>query len=164
MFSKNGVHRNFAKFTGKHLCQSLFFNEVAGLKPSTLLKKRLWHSRQRHDITLKVNESRYIALFVSNDCVKIYLLSIFFFKILPGRKVWGYHHCLYSLVPNCTREGGGRGVGRGGGVKLQIFGKKNSQLHLIIIREWILKHPPSILRNLGNFPPGTFCSIPAPYN
>ena len=29
----NGVLRNLAKFTGKHLCQSLFFNKVAGLKP-----------------------------------------------------------------------------------------------------------------------------------
>ena len=34
---------NFAKFTGKHLCQSLFFNKVAGLRSATLLKKRLWH-------------------------------------------------------------------------------------------------------------------------
>ena len=40
---KKGVLRNFVKFTGKHLCQSLFFNKVAGL-PATLLKKRLWHS------------------------------------------------------------------------------------------------------------------------
>ena len=32
---KKGVLRNFAKFAGKHLCQSLFFNKVAGL--------RLWH-------------------------------------------------------------------------------------------------------------------------
>ena len=32
-----------AKFTGKYLCQSLFFNKVAGLRPSTLLKKRFWH-------------------------------------------------------------------------------------------------------------------------
>ena len=31
------------KFTGKHLCQSFFFNKVAGLRPATLLKKRLWH-------------------------------------------------------------------------------------------------------------------------
>ena len=38
-----GVLRNFAKFTGKHLCQSLFFNKVAGLRPATLLKRRLWH-------------------------------------------------------------------------------------------------------------------------
>ena len=33
----------FAKFTGKHLCQSLFFNKVATLMPANLLKKRLWH-------------------------------------------------------------------------------------------------------------------------
>ena len=25
------------------MCQSLFFNKVAGLRPATLLKKRLWH-------------------------------------------------------------------------------------------------------------------------
>ena len=31
---KKGVLRNFAKFTGKHLCQSLFFNKVAGLRPA----------------------------------------------------------------------------------------------------------------------------------
>ena len=43
MFCKKGVLRNFAKFTGKHLCQSLFFNKVAGLRPGTLLKKILWH-------------------------------------------------------------------------------------------------------------------------
>ena len=29
---KKSVLRNFAKFTGKHLCQSLFLNKVAGLK------------------------------------------------------------------------------------------------------------------------------------
>ena len=40
---KKGVLRNFAKFTGKHLCQSLYFNKVAGLRPATLLKQRLWH-------------------------------------------------------------------------------------------------------------------------
>ena len=28
---KKGVLRNFEKFTGKHLCQNLFFNKVAGL-------------------------------------------------------------------------------------------------------------------------------------
>ena len=45
------VLRNFSKFTGKHLCQILSFNKVAGLlfnkvvglRPATLLKNRLWH-------------------------------------------------------------------------------------------------------------------------
>ena len=39
---QKGILRNLAKFTGKHLCQSLFFNKVAGLRPETLLKKGLW--------------------------------------------------------------------------------------------------------------------------
>ena len=46
VFYKKGVLINFTNFTGKHLCQSLFFNKVAGPRPkaATLLKKRLWHS------------------------------------------------------------------------------------------------------------------------
>ena len=43
MFCKIGALKNFAKFTGKHLCKSLSFIKVAGLRPATLLKKRLWH-------------------------------------------------------------------------------------------------------------------------
>ena len=31
VFCKKGVVGNFTKFTGKHLCQSLLFNKVAGL-------------------------------------------------------------------------------------------------------------------------------------
>ena len=43
-----GVLRNFIKFTGKHLCQSLFFNKVAGLRPkdnffkNTFFTEHLW--------------------------------------------------------------------------------------------------------------------------
>ena len=40
---KKGVLRNLAKFTGKHLCRCLFFNKGAGLRPATLLKRRLWY-------------------------------------------------------------------------------------------------------------------------
>ena len=64
---KNGALKNFAKFTEKHLCQSLFFSKVVGLlssyrnqsiylnsklifwflydgnRPATLLRIRLWH-------------------------------------------------------------------------------------------------------------------------
>ena len=40
---KIGVLRSFTKFTGKHMCQSLFFNNVAGLRPATLLKKEVWY-------------------------------------------------------------------------------------------------------------------------
>ena len=43
MFYKKGVLKNLIKFTGKHLCQSLFLNKVAGHRPANLLKKRLRH-------------------------------------------------------------------------------------------------------------------------
>ena len=39
VFCEDGVLENFIKFTGKHLCQSLFFNKVANLRPAALLKK-----------------------------------------------------------------------------------------------------------------------------
>ena len=35
VFCEKGVLRNFIKFTGKHLCQSLFFNKVVDLRPAT---------------------------------------------------------------------------------------------------------------------------------
>ena len=38
-----GALRGFIRFTEKHLCQNLLFNKVAGLRPETLLKKRLSH-------------------------------------------------------------------------------------------------------------------------
>ena len=44
MFCKKYFLRNFAKFTGKHLCQSLFFNKVAGSAKflrTTFLTERL---------------------------------------------------------------------------------------------------------------------------
>ena len=51
-----GVLRNFSKFTGKHLCQSLFFNKGAGW-PATLLKKRLWH--RYFPVNLKIFKSTF---------------------------------------------------------------------------------------------------------
>ena len=42
MFYKKDVLRNFEKFTGKHLCQRLFLNKVAGLRPKAcnFIKKK----------------------------------------------------------------------------------------------------------------------------
>ena len=41
VFYEKGVLKHFAKFKEKHLCQSLFFNKVAGLRSE---KKSLSHS------------------------------------------------------------------------------------------------------------------------
>ena len=38
---KKGVIRKCVKFTGKHLCQSLIFKNVAGLRAATILKETL---------------------------------------------------------------------------------------------------------------------------
>ena len=43
VFCRKDVLRNFEKFTGKHLCQGLLCNNVAGLRSVTLLKKRFWY-------------------------------------------------------------------------------------------------------------------------
>ena len=40
MFCKKGVVKNFAKFEGKHLFQSLFFCKAAG---NFVKKETLWH-------------------------------------------------------------------------------------------------------------------------
>ena len=40
---RKGVLRNFAKFTEKHLWQSLFLNKIGGLRPATLLKETPTH-------------------------------------------------------------------------------------------------------------------------
>ena len=42
MFFKIGVLKSFSKFIGKSLYQSLSFDKLVGLRPATLLKKRLW--------------------------------------------------------------------------------------------------------------------------
>ena len=54
-------------------------------------------------------------------------------------------------MPNCK------------GGQIAKFGKKHSQVHLIIIREWPknnLAPQPPILRNLDSFPSGAFYSTP----
>ena len=33
---EKGVLKNIVKFTRKHLCQGIFFNKIAGWKPTTL--------------------------------------------------------------------------------------------------------------------------------
>ena len=67
---KKGILRNFANFTGKHLCQSLFFNKVAG-RPANVRN------------SLKVSEvfhlnSKIIQLLFSRSCITVNLLKVEF--------------------------------------------------------------------------------------
>ena len=43
VFCQKSALKKLAKFTGKHLCQSLFYNKVENLSSLTLLKKTLRH-------------------------------------------------------------------------------------------------------------------------
>ena len=60
---------NFTTFTGKHLCQGLFFNKVAGLRPATLFKKRPW---QRF---FPVNVAKFIRTPFFAEYLRYLLLS-----------------------------------------------------------------------------------------
>ena len=85
VFCKKGVLKNFAIFTGKHLCWSLFliklqawkirnvhrkasvlvslFNKIAGLKASSFFKKRLQHSCFSVNIAKLLRIALFIELF-----------------------------------------------------------------------------------------------------
>ena len=80
---KQGVLKNFVKITGKHLCQSLLFNNVPGLRPATLLKTRLWH---RCFQFCRIFRSTFLTeqVWVSSYCSCMMELFCFFFKRLKG--------------------------------------------------------------------------------
>ena len=69
---KNVLKQVAANFTGKHLCQSLFFNKVAGLR----LKKRLWHRHFPVNFvkflrkTFLQNTSRWLLLNLNTDITR----------------------------------------------------------------------------------------------
>ena len=68
VFYWKGVLTKFANSTWKHLCQSLFFNKVAALRPATLLKDRFSHR------CFPVDFSKYLTLVQDK--------RLFFFQIL----------------------------------------------------------------------------------
>ena len=71
-FCMKGVLRNLAQFTRKHLCQSLILNKVAGHRPATLLKKRLWHR------CFPVNFTKFLGTpFLQNSSGRL-LLTLFY--------------------------------------------------------------------------------------
>ena len=94
VFCKKGVFRNFAKFTGKHLYQSLFFNKVVGLRPATLLKKRLWHG------CFPVNFAKFLRTPFLKEHLWWLLLkwsfssySFWLLKCSLGRSLWSLERC-----------------------------------------------------------------------
>ena len=77
---KIGVLRNSTKFTRKHLCQSLFFNIVSGLRPATLFKMWLYHR------CFPVNFVKFLRTHFYIEHLW-WLLSRVFLKILKTLKI-----------------------------------------------------------------------------
>ena len=72
VFSEKGVLRNFTKFTGKHLCRSLFLNKVAGLRPAFLLSEFCEISKNtfpyRTLLVAAFVDSCHFSSLISHDC------------------------------------------------------------------------------------------------
>ena len=86
------VLRNFEKFTGKHLCQSLFFNKVAGFKPV------LWHK------CFPVNFVKFLrTTFLQNSPGWLLLNSYGFFTTpISSSLLFIFIFCLQVyLIPQC---------------------------------------------------------------
>ena len=79
MFYKKGVLKNFTKLTGKHQCQSLFFNKDVGLTRATLLKKRM-------TLDFGTGEKVFFCKFyeISKHTFFRKHLHLRFYKYLPG--------------------------------------------------------------------------------
>ena len=60
MFFKEYILKNFAKSTGKQLCQILFYNKVAKLRPTTTT---LWKKKLRHGFLSENLENFFVNLF-----------------------------------------------------------------------------------------------------
>ena len=85
VFCKKSLLKNFTKFTGKHQCQSLFFNKVACLRPVTVLKKRLWHR------CFPVNFAKVLRTsFLQNTSGRLLLIIL--------STLHSYMHCIVVLV------------------------------------------------------------------
>ena len=61
-----GVLKNFANFTGKHLCWSLFFTKLQAFRPATLLKRDsytgvfLWNLRNSEEQLFRRTSERLL--------------------------------------------------------------------------------------------------------
>ena len=109
VFFEKGVFKNFAKFTGKYLCQSLFVNKISGLRPATLLKKKLWHkgfpvSFMKFLRTSFFIEHLLVGAYLFLQCMQYQNDSINSFShtgILDNNY---YFHILDNNIPNINKQ------------------------------------------------------------
>ena len=90
---KKGTLRKFTKFRGKHQCQGLFFNKVAGLRLATLLKKKLWHR------CFPLNFATLLRTpFLENNFGRLPLMRMPSLKVHLALQTWYHSHAWYQLI------------------------------------------------------------------
>ena len=77
---KKGALKNFAKFTGKHLCQSLFLNSCR-TRLRAFIKKILWHS------CFLVNFAKFLSTTFSQNTSGWLLLAV--------KDIFDIHHVFF---------------------------------------------------------------------
>ena len=91
MFCKKGFLRKLAKFTGKHLCQSLF------------LRRRLWHRYFPVNFANLLRTPFFIKhlwgllLIDDNIWLELYRINVPFSQILDERKIHEYPNLIYFI-------------------------------------------------------------------
>ena len=90
VFCKKVGLRNFAKFTGKQLCQSFFLNKVAGLKKETLAQVFSWEFCE-----ISKNTFFHRTPLVAEHLCSSYCTSNF--------QVW-WHSCTFALFSDSLNE------------------------------------------------------------
>ena len=97
---KKGVLRNFAKFTGKHLCQSLFFNKVAGQKRGSSTGVSCEFCKISKNTFLQNTSGRLLL------AIKPHRFFSQKYKYYRVPKASVYHTCLTFLYPIITNTPG----------------------------------------------------------
>ena len=98
---RKGVLRNFAKLSGKHLCQSLFFNKVAVLRPVTISKKQTLRQMFSCEFCV-ISKSKFFTEHLWATASVWSKLSLF--------KWWYCWQLTLSLKYYCLRHSGSSGI------------------------------------------------------
>ena len=116
VFCKKDVLENFAKFTEKLLCQSLFFNKVTGPRPATLLQKRLRHRWFPVSFAKVLKARIHCEIFLSEDSWNTYFTivslckrpinihDVLFEAFHEIRKFWKSIFRIFSIVKDFPIE------------------------------------------------------------
>ena len=90
--TRKGVLSNFAKFTGKDLCQGLFFNKVTVLRRATLLRKKLWRR------CFPVNFAKFLSSLFLQSTPGWLLLEFQLFSVFLWRPLQTFYWPLLTFI------------------------------------------------------------------